>query len=161
MKEEKQTTWRCSEVFNQGGIALKGYDVVAYFSEGMARKGLLDYEVEYQGLVWRFSSEANKVAFMKDSSNYLPQFGGYCAFGASQGYKASTKPHVFEIVDGKLYFNFARYVQKRWRRDMEKNILAAEAKWPATKSTALIQAHPIPIWWKYQFLKLVGKDLFK
>jgi len=161
LKEEEQKTWRCSEVFHRRGIALRGYDVVAYFTEGAARKGLLDLEIQWKNLTWRFSSKANLEAFEQAPDKYLPQFGGYCAFGASQGYKASTKPHVFIVVGGKLYFNFARYVQNRWRGDMKKKILAAESKWPATKSTAKIQAHPIPIWWKYQFLKLFGKDIFK
>ena len=150
-----------SEVFHAKGIALQGYDVVSYFRERRAVRGNQAYCFHFKGLDWWFSSGRNQKDFAASPEIYLPQYGGYCAFGASEGYKARTQPHVFELYEGKLYFNFAGYVQKRWREKMEEKVAAADERWPDTKHTQPIAAHPVPIWWKYQFLKLFGRDLFQ
>jgi hypothetical protein len=59
------------------GIAIKGYDTVAYFTEGRALKGKPEYEVSYQDARWRFSSAANRDLFKDDPERYIPQYGGY------------------------------------------------------------------------------------
>jgi len=61
---------------------------------------------------------------------YAPQYGGYCAWAVSQGYTASTDPHAWRIVDGKLYLNYSKGVQKRWQQDIPGNIAKGDANWP-------------------------------
>jgi len=148
------------EIFNVSGVAIKGYDVVAFFELGKALKGKKEWVHRWNQLEWHFSSQEHLELFKRNPERFLPEYGGYCAFGASEGYKASTKPTAFTISNGKLYFNFAYYVMKRWLEKKEKKIGLADSKWEETRGTVPISAHPIPIWWKYQFYKLAGKDLF-
>ena len=149
-----------SEIFHRNGIALRGYDVVAYFILDRAVEGMQTLSFEWKDKQWWFSSEEHLELFRQNPQSYEPQYGGYCAFGVSNGYKASTKPAAFTIIDGKLYFNFAGYVKRRWTEKQAMHITSANQKWEEVKETVPIGAKPIPIWWKYQFLKLFGKDIF-
>ena len=150
-----------SEIFHERGVALGGYDVVAYYKDRVARKGRLDLVHSWKGLEWWFSSEEYLGLFKASPETYLPEYGGFCAFGASQGYKAATKPYAFHLEGDKLYFNFARYVQKRWMETKSEKIKHADLTWDEVKSTVPIKASPMLIWWKYKFLKFFGKDLFE
>ena len=71
---------------DQNGLALKGYDAVAYFDQGKAVAGKKDFEHSWMGATWRFSSVENRDLFAKNPEKYAPQFGGYCAFGVTGGY---------------------------------------------------------------------------
>lgn len=124
------------DFFEKDGAALRGYDPVAYFSAGEAQKGSPDHSYEYKGSKFLFASDANKRAFAQDPDKYAPQFGGYCAFGTAQGYKVSTQPDAFAVVDGKLYLNYNRDVQGMWRKDVPGNIARAEKNWPEVSKTA-------------------------
>ena len=84
-------------------LALKGYDVVAYFSRNMAQPGASDQQVDFDGMRYLFSSVQNKAAFSADPDRYLPQFGGYCAMGISKGKKFESDPTLWKVIDGKLY----------------------------------------------------------
>jgi len=148
-------------IFQEDGVAIKGYDVVAYFRENRAIKGEETYSYKWADVKWLFSSQDHLNLFKSNPEQYLPQYGGYCAFGASEGYLAGTKPEAFTIYNDKLYLNFAKYVRKRWSEKIDAKIAKADRLWPDAKVTKPIGAKPIPIWWKYQLLKLVGKDLFK
>jgi YHS domain-containing protein len=118
------------EYFETDGVALHGYDPVAYFVASAAQKGQAQYSYEYKGSQFYFASEANKRAFMTAPEKYAPQFGGYCAFGTAQGYKVSTQPDAFAIVKDKLYLNYDKKVQKIWQQDVPGNIRQAEKNWP-------------------------------
>lgn len=84
-------------------LALKGYDVVAYFSGNTALPGASDHQVDFDGMRYRFSSARNEAAFSADPDRYLPQFGGYCAMGISKGKKFESDPMLWKVIDGKLY----------------------------------------------------------
>jgi YHS domain-containing protein len=84
-------------------LALKGYDVVAYFSANMAQPGASDQQVDFDGMRYLFSSAQNRAAFSADPDRYLPQFGGYCAMGISRGKKFESDPTLWKVIDGKLY----------------------------------------------------------
>ena len=84
-------------------LALKGYDVVAYFSRNMAQPGASDQQVDFDGMRYLFSSAQNKAAFSADPDRYQPQFGGYCAMGISKGKKFESDPTLWKVIDGKLY----------------------------------------------------------
>lgn len=88
---------------DDNGLAIGGYDVVAYFS-GEAKKGTKNHMVKHKDATYYFSTKENRDAFQKSPEQYLPQFGGYCAWGvAAKEAKFPINPETFDIVDGKLY----------------------------------------------------------
>lgn len=84
-------------------MALKGYDVVAYFKQSRALQGTAEFRQDWDGVRYYFSSAQNRAAFSADPDRFTPQFGGYCAMGMSKGKKTHADPTVFKIIDGKLY----------------------------------------------------------
>jgi hypothetical protein len=86
--------------------------------------------VTWQGAAWRFASAENRERFEADPVAYAPQYGGWCAWAVAEGYTASTVPEAWKIVDGRLYLNYSRGVQRRWERDIPGNIARADANWP-------------------------------
>ena len=117
------------------GLALRGFDPVGYFTENRAVKGLPNITAEHDGSVYEFANEANKAAFLANPTKYVPQFGGFCAWAASQGYKADVDPHAFAINDGKLYVNFSDFFRNKFQEDPKGNVAKAEANWAAKVRT--------------------------
>jgi YHS domain-containing protein len=115
---------------NRSGVALKGYDVVAYFNQQMPVKGSAQFSQEWMGAVWRFSSPRNRAEFTADPARFAPQFGGYCSWAVSHGYTADVDPAAWKIVDGKLYLNYSKGVQKKWEQDMPRRIEEGNRNWP-------------------------------
>lgn len=113
----------------KNGIALQGYDPVAYFTSQTAQKGTDTITASHNGVEYHFVSEENKQLFLNNPSQYEPQFGGYCAYGMSKGYKAPIDPNAFTIVDGKLYLNYNLSVRTEWAKEKEQRIPQAEANW--------------------------------
>ncbi len=111
-------------------LAVSGYDPVAYFKAGKPVEGRGDLELEWNGATWRFSSAENLAVFQQTPEAYAPQYGGYCAWAVSQGYTASTVPEAWRVVDGKLYLNYSKSVQRRWEGDVPGNIRKADDNWP-------------------------------
>ena len=111
-------------------LAIRGTDPVAYFTEGKAVAGTSEYETEWQGATWRFSSAENLELFESDPEAYAPQYGGYCAKALSEGNVVSTDPEAWKIVDDKLYLNYSPEVQQQWVQDIEGNIELADNMWP-------------------------------
>ncbi len=111
-------------------VAVDGYDAVAYFTEGAPVKGSSEYEYDYMGATWRFSSAENLEAFKADPTAYAPQYGGYCAWAVSQNYTARGNPKNWRIVDGKLYLNYNDEIQQRWEQDVSGFIALGDANWP-------------------------------
>ena len=122
------------EFYEKDGAALRGYDPVAYFSEGKPVKGLPQHQAGYKGSTFHFASKANQDAFAANPAKYAPQYGGYCAFGVSGGYKAAIDPAAFTIVEGKLYLNYNRDVQKKWAADIRGYVAKADKNWPAVSA---------------------------
>lgn len=88
-------------------VANSGYDVVAYFTDYKAVRGSKNHSAQYDGAIYYFSSEEHKNMFEKDPAHYLPQYGGYCAFGmAKMNSKVPANPETFKIYNGKLYLFF-------------------------------------------------------
>jgi len=112
------------------GVALKGYDVVAYFTENQPVMGTREFQHEWMGAKWQFSTAANRDLFAAEPGKYAPQYGVYCAFGVSEGHKAPVEPSVWKIVDGKLYLNYDAGVGKEWRKDISGRIAKADKNWP-------------------------------
>lgn len=109
-----------------GNVAIEGYDTVAYF-DGKPAPGNPEITYEWEGVVWRFASTANRDRFIADPAAFAPQFGGLCTEGVAYNeISANLSPEVYEIVDGKLYLNYATY----WL-DLAGNLPKSEANWPA------------------------------
>ena len=117
-------------IYANDGIAVDGSDVVGYFSDNKPVLGSAEFTHDWMGATWHFSTDANRAAFAATPEAYAPQYGGYCAYAVSEGYTASTIPEAWKIVDGKLYLNFSRRIQRRWERDIPGRIAAANANWP-------------------------------
>ena len=122
-----------NQYFNKNGIAINGYDPVAYFTENAAIQGSSDYSYEWNGNTWQFKNAANRDMFKSDPGKYSPQFGGYCAYGMSENHKAPTEPQAFTIVDDKLYLNYNMDVLKMWRKDTKGRIAKGEKNWESLK----------------------------
>jgi hypothetical protein len=118
------------------GVALHGYDAVAYFTEGKAVPGTPQFEHAWSGARWRFSTAANRDAFAAAPGTYAPQFGGYCAWAVSRNYTADIDPAAFAVVNNKLYVNYSTFVQARWRIDRDGNIAKGQANWPGLLAQA-------------------------
>lgn len=121
------------EFFSTDGVAINGYDAVAYFSDRKPVKGSAAFTTIYRGVTFHFASAAHRDAFAKNPENYAPQYGGYCAFGTAQGHKAPTEPQAFTVIDGKLYLNYNDDVRKTWRTDVGANIKKANDNWASVK----------------------------
>lgn len=121
-------------VFGTTDGAIQGIDPVAYFTEAKPVKGDAQYTYKYLDQRWQFSSQEHLEMFKENPEKYMPQFGGYCAFGMSRGYKAQTSPEAWTIVDGKLYLNYNLEVRERWNEKQADFIKKAEANWPTVKN---------------------------
>ena len=112
------------------GVALKGYDTVAYHLERRPVKGDAAFEVEWNGAKWHFANEANQARFEADPERWAPQYGGYCAWAIVEDRFAPINPEIFRIVEDKLYLNLNMRVHKLWLEDMPHMITRADEKWP-------------------------------
>ena len=119
---------------DSSGLALKGYDPVAYFTDQKPVRGKGELTARHEGATYRFASAANRDAFTADPGKYAPQYGGYCAFGVASGYKAPIEPDAWTVVDGKLYLNYNQSVRRQWSSDIPGFIRKAEANWPTVRS---------------------------
>jgi len=115
-------------------LAIKGFDAVAYFTEGRAVEGSREFSTVHQGAEWRFSGQAHLAMFLADPEAYAPQYGGYCAYAVAQGDTASAEPDLWTIYAGKLYLNYNRRINQTWTQNMEQFIRQADQNWPAVLS---------------------------
>ncbi len=115
------------------GVAIHGYDPVAYFTEGRPTPGSESFRYTWQGAEWRFASEENRRLFEAEPERYAPQYGGYCAFAVSRGGSADIDPKAWSIVDGRLILNLSSFVQRRFELRLNRNIEAADRQWPEVR----------------------------
>ncbi|MEL6552491.1 MAG: YHS domain-containing (seleno)protein [Cyanobacteria bacterium J06621_11] len=120
-----------SKTFTEAGVAIKGADPVAYFTDEAFVAGSTDYTHEWRGATWQFSTAENLDLFVANPEQYAPQYGGYCAWAVGQNALAAIDPTAWSIVDGKLYLNANKRIQDRWNKDIPGNIALAESNWPS------------------------------
>jgi YHS domain-containing protein len=111
------------------GLAVKGYDTVAFFTNNAAVQGNPTFEYAWNGAKWVFSTAENLEKFKSDPVGYAPQFGGYCSYAVSHGYTADGDPNQWKIVDGKLYLNYNQKAKDAWEKEQEKLIKDGENNW--------------------------------
>ncbi|UWQ82389.1 twin-arginine translocation pathway signal protein [Leisingera caerulea] len=120
-----------SAVFSsRAGVAIGGYDPVAFFEQGIAEPGRRGNAVMWKGVVWRFASARNQARFEANPRAYAPAFGGYCAFAMSQGRLLDGDPQLWAIVDGELYLLNNPQVHGAWAARRGELIAQAQLHWP-------------------------------
>lgn len=129
-----QTAAKRATTFNlENKVALQGYDPVAYFTQKKAVKGKSSITSTYEGVIYYFSTQANKEVFFKNPASYEPQYGGWCAYAmGSSGEKVEIDPETFKIVEGKLYVFYNAYFSntlKSWNKDEANLKKKADANW--------------------------------
>jgi YHS domain-containing protein len=112
------------------GAGASGYDVVAYFTQSKAVAGKPGITAKYNGVTWRFSSEANKALFVASPGKYAPKFGGYCAWAVAHGVTAPGSPQAWSIVGGRLYLNINKSIRGKWKADAANQIKNGNKNWP-------------------------------
>lgn len=118
------------EYFERDGVAISGYDPVAYFVDMKPVKGSPEIDAGYKGSTFHFSTAANRDRFAANPDRFAPQYGGYCAYGMAKGYKAKIDPAAFTVIDGKLFLNYNDTVRAQWLSDISGYIRKADANWP-------------------------------
>lgn len=111
------------------GLALGGYDVVAYFNDNRAMKGSTQFRHEWGSAVWLFSSARNLQLFRRDPGRYMPQYGGYSAFGITRGAIEDSDPTNFQVIDNKLYLYPNGEHRQMFDSNRERNIQFGNINW--------------------------------
>lgn len=132
---QAQTALRPKQFNLENGLAIQGYDPVAYFTQGKAIEGNKQFASVFEGVTYRFATAANKDLFLKDPKKYEPQYGGWCAYAmGATNEKVEIDPETFKIVNGKLYLFFHNFINNtlpKWNKD-EANLKAkADKNWQA------------------------------
>ncbi len=115
---------------SKDGLALHGYDPVAYFADGAPSQGRPEFSANYNGATYLFASAENRGRFLASPDAYAPQYGGYCAMGVAGGAKFDIDPTAWRVENGRLYLNKDKRTQTMWLRDVPGNIVKADSKWP-------------------------------
>jgi len=119
----------------KNGLALEGYDPVAYFTVGKAVEGSREFRHTVDGVTYYFSSSANKEAFVKNPARYTPQYGGWCAYAmGDSGEKVEVDPETFKVTDGKLYLFYNKFFNNtlpKWNSNEAVLKSRADKNWKA------------------------------
>ena len=110
-------------------VAIRGYDPVAYFTEGRPIKGNPEFAFAWRDAEWHFANAKHRDLFAVNPSRYTPQFGGFCAMAMTQGVIKVVDPEAWTIVDGQLYLNFSQKGRTKFRADLEGNIAKSNHHW--------------------------------
>jgi YHS domain-containing protein len=119
------------------GLALRGYDPVAYFEDGKPTRGVEKLSASYGGARYLFASESHRKLFLQNPKKYVPEYGGFCAVGTSFGEKVDVDPETGKTVSGKLYLNNGPKALEIFDRDTRNTIARANQNWPSVKDKAL------------------------
>jgi len=114
---------------SRSGLAIRGVDPVSYFTNGSPIRGNKELAVQHKGGTYWFSSEDNRNLFLENPDAYLPAYGGFCAYGTAVEAKVDGDPYVWHIVDGQLYLNIDKSVDKIWTRNIPRYIRDANKNW--------------------------------
>jgi YHS domain-containing protein len=114
----------------EANLALKGYDPVAYFSDGTAIAGTRQFTSMWKGATWQFASAGHKALFDTNPQAYAPQYGGYCAYAMSNGAVVDADPTLWGIEKGRLFVNNNVIAHTLWKQDRDDRIMRADQNWP-------------------------------
>lgn len=119
---------------SRSGLALRGYDPVAYFTAGKPTKGLKSISTKHAGGIYYFSSDKNRKLFVQNPKKFLPAYGGYCAYGTATGVKVDGHPRIWHIVNNQLYLNITPSIDRTWQKRTGTYIKRANNNWPKIRS---------------------------
>lgn len=127
---------RAKDLINQSadGIAIRGYDTVAYFTDAKAVKGSDEFSYTWLGATWHFASAKHRDLFASDPVKYAPQYGGYCSDAMGDGLTDTANPEAWRIVEGKLYLNGSQTGLLEWESKAAEEIEKADAQWEVIKA---------------------------
>ena len=126
------------EINNDHGIAIRGFDPVAYFTDAQAVPGKPTIQYLWKGATYRFATVEHRRLFAADPTHYVPQFGGYCALAVSLGTTADGDPHQWTVDGNRLFLNNNPTALKIWNEDRAQNVRKGTENWP------LIAKRPLP-----------------
>lgn len=112
------------------GLAIDGYDAVAFFTEGKPVAGSGDYELRYGGVVWRFANLGNRAAFAANPDVYMPQYGGYDPIGVASGIAVAGNPNAWLIIGEKLFLFYSNDRREKFAANPGRIIGPADHQWP-------------------------------
>jgi YHS domain-containing protein len=118
------------EINNQRGLALRGYDPVAYFTDKKPTAGKPDITYQWKGATYQFATVKHRQLFQGDPEHYAPQFGGYCAYAVSLGTTADGDPFQWAVAGDKLFVNNNAIAYTLWNKSRSKNIRQGVVNWP-------------------------------
>lgn len=126
----------------ESGLALKGYDPVAYHTENTARQGKREITAEHRGVAYFFSSLKNRDFFLENPEKYVPLYGGWCAYAMSRGEKVKINPEAFLISDEKLFLFYKTIwvdTREKWLKNSNELEENASKNWALINSTARVE----------------------
>src|SRR5689334_14533186 len=112
------------------GVAIQGYDPVAFFTDHKPVKGKPEFVIKRDGAIYSFASREHRDLFAKEPAKYEPSFGGYCAYGVSRNKLVEIDVEAFQIVDGKLLLQYSKGIRDDFNKDAKANLARANANWP-------------------------------
>lgn len=115
---------------DKAGVAIQGYDPVAFFTDNKPVKGDAKFAIRHNGATYFFASKEHRDAFQAEPKKYEPAFGGYCAYGVSRGKVVEIDVEAFQIVDGRLLLQYSKGVRSDFNKDAKGNLAKADANWP-------------------------------
>ena len=117
------------------GLAIDGFDPVAYFTDASPIVGRPEFEYRFKGVIWRFDNEGNLAAFAANSDQYVPRFGGYDPVAIARGIALAGNPAFWVVVGDRLFLFYSAEARAGFKADTNNAIAAAEAKWPQVMET--------------------------
>jgi YHS domain-containing protein len=124
-----QTATKTLVNVDKTGVAIQGYDPVAFFTDGKPLKGDAKFVAKHGGAIYQFASKEHKDLFKADPAKYEPEFGGYCAYGVSRNKLVEIDVDAFQIVDGKLLLQYSKGVRDDFNADAKGNLAKANTNW--------------------------------
>jgi hypothetical protein len=118
-------------VDRNSGLAISGFDPVAYFTDAQALQGKGEFEQTVAGAVWRFRSAGNSAAFMADPDVYMPRFGGYDPVGVARGVAVEGNPRLWVISGERLYLFYSAETKAEFAGDSDRIVTTANRQWPS------------------------------
>ncbi len=128
---------------NKEGIAILGYDPVAYFTDGKPEKGNPKFKSNHDGANYYFVSAEHKAVFDENPAKYVPAYGGYCGYAASIGKVRPADPLLWSIVDGRLIVQNTKGAAALWEKDVKGNKARADKFWPKLVEVKAGQKDPV------------------
>lgn len=121
---------RSLQNLDKSGLAIQGYDPVAFFTDGRPVKGKAEFPVRHNGALYYFASKEHRDLFKADPAKYEPIFGGYCAYGVSRNKLVEIDVEAFQIMDGRLLLQYSKGARENFNKDAKGNLVKANANWP-------------------------------